>query len=223
MQIKNIKITGIKIAATAGVVRPGLVAYLDALNYPGSGTNWPDDSGNGNNCTLASPSYYAGPPAYLNFTGSNYGLMGSIVNKSAYSKCAIIYIDSYGSNNIISGRGGDYHAFWMSGTHYLNAGHNGSWNTVVGGTELSLNQWYFVGVTFDTTSGWKLYLNNALDGSNGDTTTFTGSDPGDCNVGAFEDGNNFYGRIPVAMVYNRVLTGAEMLTNFNALRGRFGI
>lgn len=223
MRIKNVKISNVKINVSNAIVRNGLVSYLDAINYPGSGTNWPDDSGNGNDCTLVSPNYNAGPPTYLNFTGSNYGIMGAVLNKTAYSKCAMIYMDAYLSNNIISGRAGDYHAFWMSGTHYLNAGHNGSWNTVVGATELSLSQWYFVGMTFDTTNGWKLYLNGAVDGTNGSTATFTGSDPGDCNVGAFEDGNNFYGRIPVAMVYNRVLSDAEMLTNFNALRSRFGI
>jgi Concanavalin A-like lectin/glucanases superfamily len=223
MQIKNIKITGIKIAATAGVVRPGLVAYLDALNYPGSGTNWPDDSGNGNDCTLASPDYNSGPPAYLNFTGSNYGLMGTVVSQTAYTKCAVIYVDAYASNNIISGRAGNYHAFWMGGTTGLRAGHNGDWYNATGATTLNLNQWYFVGVTFDTTNGFKLYLNDAVDGVGTNPAPFGGSDPGDCNVGAFEDGNNFYGRIPVAMVYNRALTDAEMLTNFNALRGRFGI
>lgn len=223
MQIKNIKLTNIKVSATQSVLRSGLVSYLDALYYPGSGTNWPDNSGNGNNGTLASPDYNAGPPAYLNFTGSNYGLMGSILNKNAYSKCAIIYMDTYYSNNIISGRGDAQHAFWLGSTTYLQAGHNGNWFTVTGGTYLNLSQWYFVGVTFNTTTGWKLYVNGAVDGTNGDTTTFSGSDPGDCNVGAFQDGNNFYGKIPVAMVYNRVLSDAEMLTNFGALRNRFGI
>ena len=207
----------------ASIVSDGLITYLDALYYPGSGTNWPDNSGNGNDCTLVSPDYNPGPPAYLNFNGGNFGLMGSILNKTAYSKCAMIYVGAYISNNIISGRAGDYHAFWMAGTNYLQAGHNGAWTTVSGATYLNLNQWYFVGVTFNTTTGWKLYLNGAVDGINGDPTTFIGSDPGDCNIGAFEDGNNFYGRIPVAMVYNRVLSDAEMLTNFNALRSRFGI
>lgn len=223
MQIKNARLANINISVKKDIVRPGLVSYLDAINYPGSGTNWPDASGVGNDCTLVSPDYYAGPPAYLNFTGSNHGIIGTVVNQAAYSKCAMIYMDQYASNNIISGRGGAYHAFWLGGTTNLHAGHNGDWYNATSSTILNLNQWYFVGVTFDTTNGFKLYVNDIQDGIGTNTSTFGGPDPGDCNVGAFEDGNNFYGRIPVAMVYNRALTDAEMLTNFTALRGRFGI
>lgn len=222
MKLKNIKIQNIKVSS-GGIVRAGLTSYLDVINYPGSGTTWTDASGNSNDCTLVSPDYSAGPPPYLNFTGSNYGLMGNVLNKTAYTKCAMIYNNSYGSNNIISGRAGDYHAFWLGGTTYLHSGHNGNWYGATGSTYLNLNQWYFVACTFDTTDGHKLYVNGALDGTDSNNTPFSGSDPGDCNVGAFEDGNNFYGRIPIAMVYNRVLSGSEISTNFNALRGRFGI
>jgi hypothetical protein len=204
-------------------VTSGLVVYLDADSYPGSGTTWPDISGNGNDTTLVAPDYYAGPPAYLNFTGSNYGILGPVINKNAYTKCAMIYLDAYYSNNILSGRGDAPHAFWMGSSQNIRAGHDGNWDGAVGATELNLNQWYFVACTFDTTDGFKLYVNGALDGTYTNNAPFTGSDPGDCNIGAFQDGNNFYGRIPVALVYNRVLDGTEIQTVFGALRGRFGI
>lgn len=203
----------------------GLISYLDVTTYPSSPYEdvWPDSSGNGHDASLVAPDYHSGPPAYMNFTGGNYAIMGNVVSKAAYTKCAMIYLDSYYSDNIISGRGDAQHAFWLGSTTYLQAGHNGAWTTVTGGTYLNLNQWYFVAVSFNTTTGWKLYVNGAVDGTNSDTTTFTGSDPGDANIGAYEDGNNFYGRIPVAMVYNRVLDDSEIQGIFETLRGRFGI
>jgi hypothetical protein len=33
----------------------------------------------------------------------------------------------------------------------------------------------------------------------------------------------FSGEIPLAKVYNRILTASEILQNFNAVRGRYGI
>jgi hypothetical protein len=43
-------------------------------------------------------------------------------------------------------------------------------------------------------------------------------------IGAFSTGSNvFTGRIANVLVYNRVLTDAEIKQNFEALRGRYGI
>ena len=46
------------------IVRSGLVLALDAADknsYPGTGTNWYDISGNGNNGTITSGEYVASP------------------------------------------------------------------------------------------------------------------------------------------------------------------
>ena len=206
----------------------GLLSYLDVLNYAGSGTTWADASGYGNDATLTSPSYQVGPPAYFDFTSANYADMGNVLNRNAYTKCVMFYVNSFGyNNNLISGGGSDLHAFWLGGSQYLRAGHNGdtggSWSTVVGGTELNLNQWYFGAVTFSNVTGWKIYLNGVEDGSNGSTLTPSGYDPAHCQLAAYQSGNNFVGRIPFAMVYNRVLTETEIAAIFGTIRGRFGI
>lgn len=211
----------------SSLVSSGLVSYLDVINYSGSGTTWPDASGNNNDATLVSPDYQSGPPAYFQFTSGSYASMGKVLNRNSYTKCAMIYVDTISSDNIISGTNGDLHAFWLGGTSYLNAGHNGdtggSWMTVTGSTALNTGQWYFAAVTFDYIGGWNIYLNGELDGTSGNTLTFSGSDPGDALVGSYQAGNWFYGRIPVAMVYNRALTQTEIQSNFQSLRGRFGI
>jgi hypothetical protein len=85
-----------------------------------------------------------------------------------------------------------------------------------------LNTWYFGAVTFNTTTGWNLYVNGALESTSSDTTTYGGSD--EILVGAFGTGANvFSGRISVAQVYNRVLSASEILKNYNAQKSRFGL
>ena len=139
-----------------------------------------------------------------------------------YTKIAWFYVTNFGTaNNIISGGNTGLHAFWLFSSNKLNAGHNGFWNTVVSTTTLSLNTWYCGAVTFNTTSGWKLYLNGTQEATSSSTTTFTGT--GDIQIGRYQTGNNYTGRIAIAQVYNRVLSGAEILQNYNAQKSRFGL
>jgi hypothetical protein len=51
----------------------GLLIYLDAKNYSGSGTTWPDSSGNNNNATIVnSPTFVsAGDASYFNMVTAN--------------------------------------------------------------------------------------------------------------------------------------------------------
>jgi hypothetical protein len=87
---------------------------------------------------------------------------------------------------------------------------------------MSLNRWYFGAVTFNTTSGWVLYLNGIQENASVDTTTFTGNQ--EILIGAYSTGGNvFTGRIATTLVYNRALTAAEILQNYNDTKTRFGI
>jgi hypothetical protein len=213
------------------IVSDGLVFYLDSANsrsYSGSGNSWYDLSRSANTSALTNgPSYVgAGSSSYISFDGSNdyvnVNSNANILSKTEYTKAAYVYITNFAtSNNIISGGNTAQHAFWMFASNKLNAGHNGAWNTVVGATTFSLNRWYFCAVTYSSTSGWKLYLNGNQDGTSADTTTFTGSQF--INIGAYDNGNNFTGRIAGALVYNRALTPQEILQNYNATRFRYGL
>ena len=206
----------------------GLVLHLDAANtrsYPGSGNTVYDLSGFGNTSALTNgPTYNSSNLGAFVLDGSNdYILVNSqanILSKTAYTKIAYIYISNFSTvNNIISGGFSGQHAFWMFGTVKLNAGHNGSWATVVGATTLSLNTWYFAAVTYSNSTGWKLYLNGREDGTSADTTTFTGNQ--EIVIGAYSSGNNFTGRISNIQVYNRALTATEIFQNYHATKGRY--
>ena len=206
----------------------GLVLHLDAANtrsYPGSGNTVYDLSGFGNTSALTNgPTYNSSNLGAFVLDGSNdYILVNSqanILSKTAYTKIAFIYISNFSTvNNIISGGFSGQHAFWMFGTDKLNAGHNGTWNTVVGATTLSLNTWYFAAVTYSNSTGWKLYLNGREDGTSADTTTFTGNQ--EISIGSYSTANNFTGRIASVQVYNRALTATEIFQNYHATKGRY--
>ena len=210
----------------------GLVLALDAANpksYSGSGaTTWNDLSGRGNTGTLiAGPTYSSANNGILTFNNvSTYATVNSnasILSNTAYTKIAWFNTNNLAAaNNIISGGVSGQHAFWLNATNTLRAGHNGIWDTVVSSTTLSANTWYCGAVTFNTTTGWVLYLNGSVVDTDVSTTTFTGN--GEILICAFTLGGNlFSGSIATASVYNRALSAAEIRQNFNALRGRFGI
>ncbi len=218
------------VIAGPNVTLNGLALYLDAADqnsYPGSGTSWFDLSGQNNTGVLTNgPTYSSENNGAIVFDGSNdlvvVNSYASIIPTAAYTKIAWFYLTSYTTaNNIISGYNGQ-HAFWMSSSTTLRAGHgNVSFNTIVGTTIIALNTWYCGAVSFNTTTGWRLYLNGSLENTNASATTFTGN--GDVLIGSYGGGNLLTGRISNASVYNRVLTDAEIRQNFNALRGRFGV
>jgi len=212
------------------IVTNGLVLNIDPANsssYSGVGNTIYDLSGFGNTGTLTNgPTFSALNGGSLVLDGSNDYVSvnnnANILPYTAYTKIAYIYISNFSTvNNIISGGFSGQHAFWMFATNKLNAGHNGAWNTVVGATSLSLNTWYFAAVTYNNSTGWKLYLNGVEDGTSASTTTFTGNQ--EIVIGAYSSGNNFTGRITNVLVYNRALSATEIMQNYNATKGRFGL
>ena len=217
------------VSAGPNVIDTGLVLALDAgdtNSYSGIGTTWYDLSGNGNNGTLVNGvGYTSSNGGSLTFDEVNdYVDCGQILNNSAYTKIAWFRPDT-ATNNMVSGNAGNT-AFWMANTsHTLNSGHNGAWSIVShrpNNPGDMLNQWWCGAVTFNTSTGWVLYLNGEQVDTDSDTDAPTGD--GTIFIGAHGVANNLFdGDIPVVQIYNRALTASEIQQNFNALRGRFGI
>jgi hypothetical protein len=211
------------------IITNGLVLNLDAgfiPSYPTNGTTWYDLSYGVNNGVLTNgPTFNSSNGGSIVFDGVNDCIVvnsnANILSKTSYTKISWFYITSY-LYNIISGGNSGQHAFWLEGTNKLRAGHNGQWSTVVSTTSLSLNTWYFGAVTFNTSTGWVLYVNGVQEATSSSTATYTGAD--EILIGAYGTGSNvFAGRIAVAQVYNRVLSASEILQNYNATKARFGL
>ena len=217
------------ISAGPDMVQDGLVLSLNAndrLSYISDSTTWNDVSGQGNNGTLTNgPTFNSANGGSIVFDYSNdyvkINSFADILSKTTYTKTAWFYMNSY-KYNIVSGGNTALHAFWMAGTNKLSAGHNNSWQIVTSSTSLLLNTWYFGAVTFNTTTGWCLYVNGNLESTSSSTTTFTGT--GGILIGAFNDAQNLWdGRIANVTVYNRVLSLQEIKQNYNATKSRFNL
>ena len=220
---------------TPGFVTTDLLLLLDAnetSSYPGSGTTWYDISGNGSNMTLVNtPTYVSGTVSYFDFNGTTQFATGTgvTVPTTAYTKSVWFWVDAYVANNIVSGYnnvGG--HFLYMGNSTKILVGHHNqnppnAFNTYQSTDTISLNTWYNVTVTFNTTSGFKIYINCQLDSSHNMTLAHLGS--GTTNLASYGNtGDNFMnGRISKVYTYNRVLSATEILQNFDADRSQFGI
>jgi len=85
--------------------------------------------------------------------------------------------------------------------------------------------WYNITVTVNSSSIGSLFINGVQLGA---SNTFSGlnisNTVNDFYVGRIEfAGYNFNGNIANSQVYNRALTATEVLQNFNATKGRFGL
>jgi len=216
-----------RIAYYGNIVRDGLVLDLDAAkrdSYPGSGTVWRDIAGGVITGSLINgPIFDPNNGGSIVFDGSNdYVNCGNIMPISAYTKCVFFNISNLGSpNNLISGASNGTHYFYPGGGSYLRAGHfQGA--EVVSNTPIVANQWYHGVITFSISSGFVIYQNGVVVGTNASTATFTGGNV--VYVGAYEPtGNLLTGRIAIAQIYNRVLSQSEVLQNYNATKTRFGL
>lgn len=214
------------------LVAGSMIVYYDAGSlkcYNRTGSSCFDISVSGNGGTLgAGVSFSQVNGGSFAFNGTNntayvdVNSSANVLSSTDYTKMAFIYPTSLAtSNNIISGGNSGQHAFWLAGGNTFQAGHNGNWSTVVSTSTVSVNNWFFGAVSFSSTTGWRMYFNGVQQATSVSATTFTGT--GFIRLGAYDTGNNFTGNIACPLVYNRVLTPDEVLQNFNALKGRFGL
>ena len=218
--------SGWQFSQSLGVITTGLILYVDAGNtssYPGSGTTWSDLSAAANNLTLTgtTPFTSSGNTSYFTFS-SGYAVSGAILPAAAYTKVAIFQVSGNYYNIISGGVSGGDHAFWGAGTQYLQSGHNGAWSTVVSPVTTPLNQWVFGAVSFNTSTGWRLYLNQNSVVTNGSTTTFS-TTPAVLEIGAYQNSTNLNGRVAASLVYNRVLSDTEISQTYSYYASRFSL
>ena len=226
------------------IVTSGLVLNLDAANslsYPGNGTTWTDLSGRGNNGTLVNgPTYSSANGGSLSFVYSNSNCVSiPSLNKTQGTLNFWVYPTRYnGSNGYFVNRDSStpnaFDWLWIgpySDTFYFRLG-NGSdccSNDLSFGSVSSvipLNSWTnmcFTWVSNDTSAIYKngtLYTSRSI----GNVPTTNPSVTGRIGLGHGTNGDEFFnGNIANTSIYNRALTEAEILQNFNALRGRYGI
>jgi len=236
-------IQGINVANTtvydASFNAKGALLYLDAGNiasYSGSGANWYDLSGNGNNFGLSNASYSSSAGGYFNYTGG--GLQSATASSSGFNqpytgKTVIVAANmnaSFGTNQYrnlfgcaTGTRNFNFYVYSPSAGVYQLHFSTGVGGTVSVNLPITTGQWFVAAATQTLDGTIQYYLNGqpiATSGTNSVTFSQWTTNSGEF-VGKAD--NYWYGFISVVAVYGRALNGDEMQQNFNSLRNRYSI
>lgn len=229
--------TGIHVGPFNAPAPNSVVAYYNAgdnASYPGIGAIWYDVSGQNNHINMAgslSTWVSAGPASYFNTVGGGYftgpGYNNIPIFNSNYTFAAWINgpgQGSWGTNGICSiggfGTGNQSNAFRVGSYPTLI---NYWWaNDLAVTTSAPATGWFYAVATFDGTTR-SIYVNGVLQGS--DTPTGHNVTESTINVATTAPGlgETLNGNIGQLWIYNFGLTDTDILANFNATRGTYGV
>ena len=217
------------------IVTNGLVLNLDSANkdsYPGTGTTWTDLSGNGYNGTLQngigfSPNLNGGVLS-LDGVDDNIttGITGIVPNSSSpYTVSVWCYRNrnNAGYEELLA-----QWTFANSGNSFFfgfdnnNVRFTDSWNPVTVSGAGAVGVWMNLVGVYTTTNAY-IYLNGVLEATKGSGFTYTGVGPFLIGRQGELSSEYFSGNLGNTLVYNRALSTAEVLQNYNAQKTRFGL
>ena len=226
-----------RVAYTGNLVTNGLVLNLDAGkldSYPRNGTVWKDISNSQlTGSLLNGPTFNSENAGSIVFDGINdYGTLGTtIILPSGLSSSAFSAWWRY----LGQGTGSDKRGFVLESASFnysLLVNTSGTLgvhiNTTANGTQYVpgfipvQGQWYNSAVVWDGTN-LIVYINGVEVGRRAQGGT--ASEVSSLRIGTYRDNNNrwWVGNISNISIYQRSLAPNEVLQNFNALRGRYGI
>ncbi len=220
-------------------------------SYQSGSTTWFDKSGNAYNGTLTNgPTFNTGSLGSIVFDGTNDYINLSTNIQSGFTQASYGFICKPTS---LPSQGNYFNLYiqetstWVALYSYggstffgidLNNGsgwfdNNGGYNTGATTTStISINTYYYLMFCWNGSSV-SIYLNgilqsttSTLQASNGrQNVTSLGAGGLSRNIGSRYSGagNNWPGDINVVLFYNRALTASEVLQNYNATKGRFGL
>lgn len=227
---------------TAKIITDGLVLCLnsaDTNSYPGSGTSWNDLSGNANNGTLTNgASFNSNNKGSIVFDGSNDYVQvtspfGDIDWSSrAWSFSAWMKLDTLGDKclvNLNSSNSSHYivtNVFYGNGQSYwyfIKNSTSTQTNFTQTTSNFTTNEIFYFTMTYNggglINSNINFYKNTTL------LTTTGGGGAGLSNQSGLQIGGNYPldGNVYNFLMYNRVVTQAEITQNYNATKTRFGL
>lgn len=220
-----------------GMVTTGLKLYLDAANltsYPGSGTTWSDLSGNNNHATLVNgPTFNDVNGGSIYTDGTNDYAVSSYIGSptDSHTYAAWFKNDNTSEPKFVLTRGRDGVGNTWSLFLHITTGSKAGASVVtlpssnqsgVNGTStLAINSWYYVTAVWTAGQSIKIYVNGVLEGTASVTETSLRTSTSGFGIGSVNTGNFTSGYTAVVQVYNKALSDAEILQNYNAHRYRF--
>ena len=231
-------------AETAAIVSNNLFMQLDASTYSGAG-NWLDLTANGNNGTLSNTTWSSTDGGLFDFNGSSSTISINHVASLSLSTTAQRTIQVWVKFDTLPALNAQVPVF---GKLSSNFGFDGYWGglfsnggvirTVTNGTgvqkvsdstsTVTTNTWYlftFISQITSTAGTTKAYIN---------TTEYISTAHG---VDMYSESNPLYlgyigtgvgsayldGKIGACYFYTKGLSAAEILTNYNATKSRYGL
>ena len=221
----------------------GLMVYVDATkssSYPGTGTTWYDLSGNSNNMTISNCSYdgsksflFNGSTSYT-YTPNMYPLLTT--SNSVVSQTQEIWFKSSNAGVLVNETNSVTTPSWYDSQIELTTPtivKGRYWNFVSPYVTLGTNdssKWNYAVIRYN---GSTAIIDGFFNGTFTSTISFTrqfapspalyyvllGKDSG-TNMGS---GLNFNGNIAIYRSYKRALSNTEILNNYNAQKGIFGL
>jgi hypothetical protein len=230
---------------TAGIVTDGLILWLDAgvtSSYPGSGTTWTDLSGNRNNGTFTNgPTYNNSDGGSIVFDGVNdYVNCGNLAAVNTFTIQMFVKVQSNigGFKGFAGAVGGgeDYNTGFNidmqqnATTAFNRCSIEGVFLVVPFGTNLmtsSVNFGTWCNICFTVSPTYvQFYLNGVAQLGIARNNTSTPIGMNSLVIGARVIDLPFKSidaQIANTKIYNRSLSAAEVLQNFNAQKARFGL
>jgi len=215
------------------IVTSDLILYLDAGNpvsYPGSGTTWYDLSGNNNNAVASgTPTYTATNGGGFNFNNDADYFDTTPNLREAYTSTglsvaswvkadALPYVSTIITRSDWNGSEG-----WAQWKHFGDKFMGPRYNQTASSTSLTTGVVYYLAFTIDTSGNAKTYINGIQDGSTATGVTVPTSSGVSPIIGVFSGYPGWAGDIYQIHIYNRDLSSAEILSNFNATKSRYGL
>ena len=219
------------------IITDGLVFNIDAgftPSYPRNGTTIHDLSSNNNGTLNNSPSFDSSNGGSIVFDAIDDHITASQIFSGNMDSTNLSYSvwcyptgSSSGFGALVNQGEYNYEPAWMNNgsSFYL-------WyydSTIIQANNLSQNKWYNVNVIKSgTTHTMTIYYDNSTF-SQTVTSSKSGVNWGDRNgnvtiyIGQNGKGEDYKGRISSVKIYNRALSADEVLQNYNAQKGRFGL
>ena len=228
-----------------GIVRNGLVLHVDAAkrdSYPKSGPVWSDLSSNSLTGTFTNgPSYDGTNGGNVVFDGTDDSI--NFPNSSLLKPTNVtvsMWVKPNALNKDIVLFDGGYYNSTAGYLLYINASNNfqffirNSNNNTQGvgvrsatsTTVFNTSNWYNVTGIFDSSNVY-IYVNGILENTGAMTNPITYTGSTNFWIGNYASFPNiglaYKGNVATTKIYNRALKASEILQNYNALKGRFGL
>jgi hypothetical protein len=219
------------------LVTNGLILYLNASSYTGTGTTWNDNSDQSNTATLVGSPAFTSSPASFTFDANKH----ATTTKSDISLTTATFIawvnpsQTQGSYTgvIFNRRGNGGSTVYATGLDLYTSNSVGyHWNDAVATYNWNSNLfvpngvWSMVAITIsaNTATAYLCNTNGISSASNSNShSTLTGlnfflaCDPADKSTRAF------VGKIATAMIYNTALSQTNITSIFNLQKASFGL